>query len=122
MFTLIVGSVLTAFVLYVVVRLIYVIFVNVRNGMLFRTMLAEKVNSLRLSRMLAALGIDVGKYLHEEQVLDIEHQIDRCTSCENTETCDDQLQQGTVETSNIGYCNNESDLKSMLASKPDIKN
>ena len=116
-FTLIAGSALVAFTLYVGLRLAYVIYINVKNGMLFRSLLSKKVGSLRLGKMLTALGINVDKYLHEEKVLNIENQIERCTQCENTDACDDNLDNGTISIDSIDYCNNESDLKSMVSSK-----
>ena len=121
-FTLIAGSALVAFTLYVGLRLAYVIYANVKNGMLFRTLLAKRVGNLRLGKMLTALGINVDKYLHEEKVLDIEAQIERCTACENTDTCDDNLQNDAISIDTIDYCNNESDLKSMLSSKAGLEN
>ena len=120
-FTLIAGSILVAFTLYVGFRLASVIFANVKNGMLFRSLLSKRVNSLRLGKMLAALGVNVDKYLHEEKVLDIENQIERCTQCENTDACDDNLEKGTISIDSIDYCNNESDLKSMASAKASLE-
>ena len=116
-FTVIIGGFLALFVLYVIMRMSYVIMRNVVVGMEFRKNLARKVESLRLNKMLAALGIDVSNYLHSERVIDIEAQIDRCSACENTETCDDQLAKGSIAASNIDYCNNEESLQQIVASK-----
>ena len=117
-FTVIFGGFLVLFVLYVIFRMSYVIMRNVIIGMEFRKKLATKVNDLRLNKMLSALGIDINSYLHSERVLDIEEHIDRCASCENTDTCDDQLASGNVQVSNIDYCNNEESLQQIVASKP----
>ena len=116
-FTLIVGGILGLFVLYVIMRMSYVIMRNVIVGMEFRKRLAQQVNALRLNRMLAALGIDVNSYLHKERIIDIEEQIDKCASCQNTETCDDQLARGTITAGTIDYCNNEEALQQIVASK-----
>ena len=91
---------------------------NVIVGMEFRNSLARKVDALRLNKMLAALGIDINRYLHSERVIDIEEHIDKCASCNNTETCDDQLAKGSIQASNIDYCNNEKSLQQIIASKP----
>ena len=120
-FTIIAGSALVAFTAYVGFRLAYVIYANVKNGMLIRSLLSKRVGNLRLSKMLAALGVNVDKYLHEEKVLDIENQIERCTQCENTDICDENLQKGTITVDTIDYCNNESDLKSMLSPKAGLE-
>jgi hypothetical protein len=117
-FTVIIGSILVMFLLYVIMRMSYVMMRNVVVGMEFRKSLARKVNALRLNKMLAALGIDTNSYLHSERVIDIEEHIDRCSSCENTEICDDQLAKGTIQANNIDYCNNEESLQHIVADKP----
>ena len=117
-FTVIIGSILALFILYVIMRMSYVIMRNVIVGMEFRKKLARKVDALRLNKMLAALGIDINSYLHTERVIDIEEHIDKCATCNNTETCDDQLAKGTIQASNIDYCNNEKSLQQIIASKP----
>ena len=116
-FSVIVGGILALFMLYVLLRMSYVIMRNVIVGMEFRKNLARQVNALRLNKMLTALGIDINSYLHSERVIDIEQQIDKCASCENTETCDDQLSKGTVQAGNIDYCNNEKSLQQIVTSK-----
>ena len=68
-FTVIIGSILALFVLYVIMRMSYVIMRNVIVGMEFRNKLARKVDALRLNKMLAALGIDINSYLHSERKL-----------------------------------------------------
>lgn len=103
--------------LYVIMRMSYVIMRNVVVSMEFRKSLARKVNDLRLNRMLEALGIDVNSYLHSERILDIEEQIDKCSSCQNTETCDDQLAKGSITADSIDYCNNEQSLHQILATR-----
>ena len=116
-FTVIIGSILALFVLYVIMRMSYVIMRNVIVGIEFRKNLARKVDALRLNKMLAALGIDIKSYLHSERVIDIEEHIDKCATCQSTETCDDQLASGTIQASNIDYCNNEESLQKIVASK-----
>lgn len=116
--TVIIGGALGLFMLYVILRMSYVIMRNVIVGMEFRKALAGKVDALRLNKMLAALGIDINSYLHSERVIDIEEHIDRCASCDNTETCDDQLAKGSIQPDNIDYCNNEATLQRIVAGKP----
>jgi hypothetical protein len=115
--TIIAGGILAVFMLYVIMRMSYVIMRNVIVGMEFRKNLARQLNALRLNKMLAALGIDVNNYLHKERVIDIEQQIDKCSSCQNTDICDDQLSKGTIKASNIDYCNNEEALQHIVATK-----
>ena len=115
--SIIIGGFLALFLLYVIVRMSYVIMRNVIVGMQFRKQLARKVEALRLNRMLAALGIDLSSYLHSERVLDIEEHIDRCSACDNTETCDDQLAKGSIQVDSIDYCNNEKSLQQIVDGK-----
>jgi hypothetical protein len=116
-FTIIAGGILGLFMLYVVMRMSYVIMRNVIVGMEFRKNLARQINALRLNKMLAALGIDVNSYLHQERVIDIEEQIGKCSACQNTAICDDQLAKGTIQPGNIDYCNNEEALQHIVAGK-----
>ena len=116
--TVIIGGALALFMLYVIMRMSYVIMRNVIVGIEFRKNLAHQVNALRLNKMLAALGIDINSYLHSERVIDIEEHIDKCSACQNTETCDDQLNQGTIQADTIDYCNNEESLQHIVAAKP----
>jgi len=116
-FTIIVGGALALFVLYVIMRMSYVIMRNVIVSMEFRKNLARKLHALRLNKMLGALGIDVNSYLHSERVIDIEEQIDKCSACQNTDTCDEQLANGSITVSSIDYCNNEQSLQNIVAGK-----
>ena len=115
--TVIIGGALALFMLYVIMRMSYVIMRNVIVGIEFRKNLARQVNALRLNKMLAALGIDINSYLHSERVIDIEEHIDKCSACQNTETCDDQLNKGTIQADTIDYCNNETALQQIVATK-----
>jgi hypothetical protein len=116
-FTLIAGGILGLFLLYVIMRMSYVIMRNVIVSIEFRKKLASKVHALRLNNMLGALGIDVNRYLHSERILDIEEHIDKCASCQNTDTCDDQLAQASITVGNIDYCNNAQALQQIVANK-----
>jgi hypothetical protein len=116
-FTLVAGGILGLLLLYVIMRMSYVIMRNVTVSMEFRKNLASTVHTLRLNNMLGALGIDVNRYLHNERILDIEEHIDKCTSCQNTDTCDEQLAQGSITASNIDYCNNAQALQQIVTSK-----
>jgi len=84
---------------------------NVRAGEKYRKGLAEKVNRLRLGKMLAALGVDIDVYLNSERSIDIQQHIDRCAACDNTVECDDRLAGQDIDPDNIGFCNNEASLR-----------
>ena len=84
---------------------------NVRAGEKYRKGLAETVNRLRLGKMLAALGVDIDRYLNSERSLDIQQHIDRCNTCDNTAECDDRLARRDIDPDRIGFCNNEASLR-----------
>jgi hypothetical protein len=77
----------------------------------FSVLLAEKVNRLRLGKMLAALGVDIDVYLNSERSLEIQQHIDRCAACGNTAECDDKLAKQDIDPDHIGFCNNEASLR-----------
>lgn len=118
-------NILTAFVagLLVILTLTFAgllvsaIVFNVKAGKKYRRSLAEKIDQLRLSRMLTALGVDMNTYLHTERVVDIQQQMDRCSACENTGKCDDQLSGGSISADEIGFCNNEESLQKMTGDR-----
>jgi hypothetical protein len=109
--SIVIGGLLAVLALTFAVLLVSAIVFNVNAGKKYRRSLANRVNQLRLSRMLGALGIDVDTYLHTERIVDIQEQMDRCSACDNLETCDDQLSKGTVDAADIGFCNNEQSLQ-----------
>jgi hypothetical protein len=87
---------------------------NLNAGKKYRQTLARDIDKLRLSRMLAALGIDVSSYLHSERIVDIEQQMGRCSACTRTADCDEQLAGGAIEADAIGFCNNEQSLQKVV--------
>jgi len=99
------------------VSLFLAIVFNVRVGIKYREPLAKKLDTLRLSKMLSALGISTTEYLHTENIVTINEQMERCSECVNTEECDDNLSKDTIDVDGIDYCNNESSLKDILTKK-----
>ena len=112
--TVITVSLLGVFFATVVVLLLLITIFNLSAGAEYREPLARSVQSLRLNKMLCALGIDTYKYLHKENAVVIKQQIERCTECVNTTECDEELSNGTVDISNIDYCGNKESLKKIL--------
>ena len=87
---------------------------NMRVGTRYRARLAQQLDSLRLSKMLSALGIDTNTYLHSQRVVDINNHMERCLQCDNTEQCDDNIESNNINTENISYCKNEESLKDVV--------
>lgn len=94
---------------------------NMKVGARYRARLAQQLGSLRLSKMLTALGIDTNTYLHSQRVVDINNHMERCLQCDNTDQCDDNIESDTVNTENIKYCSNESSLKDIIATEISTK-
>jgi len=99
------------------VSLFTAIIFNLKVGIKYREPLANKLNALRLSKMLSALGISTAEYLHTENIVKINEQMDRCSECVNTEECDDNLANDNIDVDGIDFCNNESSLKDMVSKK-----
>lgn len=116
---LIAFGVLALLVLTFMVLLPVAIVFNMKAGMKYRQDLARRIDRLRLSRMLVALGIDVNEYLASQPGLDIQSQMERCSACDNTEECDDKLADNAIDAGHIGFCNNEESLRELVRNQRD---
>ena len=109
--TIVVGGALALLLALFVFRLSYTILVNLINGRKFHHSLQQEFDRLRLSNMLAALGINKTEYIYQTSVRDIHQQMKSCSDCSNTDECDEKLATSNLDVSEIGFCNNEADLK-----------
>lgn len=80
---------------------------NVKQGRVVRHKLAERVESLRMSKMLAALGIDFSSYLHQIPLNKISESMNKCDDCSTLDQCDDKLQQEIIKPEEIDFCPNQ---------------
>ncbi|MGD2118968.1 MAG: DUF6455 family protein [Chromatiales bacterium] len=88
---------------------------NLKAAEKYREDFAARLDELRLSKMLAALGIDTAEYLHNERLVDIHQHMKNCEQCDNTDACDAKLADNASTTADcIGYCNNESHLQQIV--------
>jgi len=110
-FSLIVAILLGFFVALLIVLLFTAIIFNMKKGRKYRQALAKKIEQLRLSKMLVALGIAPNAYLHDEHLTEINKHLERCEACENTEQCDEALATNNVNPAEISFCNNEQSLQ-----------
>ena len=117
LFSLIVAGLLTMLTLAFAVMLVSAIVFNMKSGKKYRGSLARRIDQLRLSKMLSALGIDINSYLHTQGIVDIQKHMDRCSACENTSTCDEQLATGDIKASAIEFCDNEKALQEIARNK-----
>lgn len=108
---MIVGGVLALLLANFIFRLIYTISTNVINGRKFHLALEQEFNKLRLSKMLSALGINKTAYIYQTKVKDIHQQMKSCSSCENTDECDEELSTPNVDITKLKFCKNEAELK-----------
>lgn len=106
---------------YFIVNLIIRIGSNVITGKTYRQALQLELANLRLNRMLAALGINRERYLHQQNTRDIHQHMQRCRDCGNTAICDEKLSAQVVDQKDIEYCNNADALTSIITrqEKPD---
>jgi hypothetical protein len=111
MISIVIGGLLAVLTLAFTVLLVSAIIFNVKAGKKYRKSLANSVHQLRLSKMLTALGVDLDAYLHTERMVDIQQHMDRCSTCENVEKCDDQLSRGELDAAELSFCNNEQSLQ-----------
>jgi len=117
LFSLIVAGLLTVLTLAFGAMLVSAIVFNVSAGKKYRQSLATRIDQLRLSKMLSALGIDVNRYLHTQSTVDIRKHMDRCSACDKTDTCDEQLAAGNIKATDIDFCNNEKSLQDITRNK-----
>ena len=110
---MIVGGALVLLVSGFVLRLSYTIMINLINGRKFHHALEQEFNRLRLGKMLTALGINKTAYIYQTNVNDIHKQMNSCSACTNTDTCDEKLATPGVDISEIEFCNNEEHLKAI---------
>ena len=110
---MIVGSALVLLVTVFAIRLSYTILINLINGRKFHRALEQEFSRLRLSNMLTALGISRTDYLYQTSVKDIHQQMKGCSDCTNTDECDEKLATPDVNVTEIEFCNNEADLKTI---------
>lgn len=99
-----------AFLMYYAVMLVVRVRRNYLAGSGFRESLLLQVTSIRIGKMMDALGINKVLYLHQETVIDINNHISHCAECNNTAVCDEKLDSQSVSSESIDFCNNEESL------------
>ncbi len=110
--SIVISGVLAAMLAVLAIGLPVAILRNLKKGHERRRLLAERVEALRLGKMLDGLGADRNRYLHVERVADIEQQMRRCGDCDATERCDDLLEkEPSVQPEAVEFCPNMDELK-----------
>ncbi|OOG20777.1 hypothetical protein B1C78_17035 [Thioalkalivibrio denitrificans] len=95
--------------LALIIALAWAISANMREGLLFRSGLARRLEELRLQRLMALLGLDPNRYLHAARIVDVERHMRTCKECEETARCDDALDKETPDAL-AGRCANYREL------------
>ena len=111
--TVIVGGALLVMVSWFMLRLSYTVAMNLINGRKFHHALDQEFSKLRLNNMLTALGISKTAYIYQTSVKDIHRQMKSCSDCTNTDECDEKLSKPDIDITEIEFCNNEEDLKTI---------
>ena len=83
---------------------------NMQQGREVRELLAKRVEGLRMSRMLSALGVNFNSYLHKVPLHRINESMRNCESCPTTGQCDEVLKQESVTPQEIDFCPNQNCL------------
>ena len=92
---------------------------NVREGKVVREQLALRVENLRMSKMLRALGLDFSKYLYSVPLTKISHSMNNCDKCDATDQCDEKLKQPEIKPDEIDFCPNHECLGKFKELKQD---
>lgn len=108
---MIVGGILVLLLSGFILRLSYTIAMNLIKGRKFHHSLEKEFDRLRLSNMLAAVGINKTAYIYQTNVNDIHRQMDNCSACANTDECDTNLAKPELDVTEIEFCNNEAELR-----------
>ena len=87
---------------------------NVLHGLTFHESLLAQISDLRLGKMMDGLGINKTRYVQQENILDIHDHMNRCNACENTTTCDENLDNRQVDVKSLDYCTNEATLQDLI--------
>ena len=103
-----------ALAVYIIIGLFRSIMKSSRQGETFYQNLIDRIEQLRMHKMLQALGIDEKEYTHSNQVNEIEMHMNRCRECSNTEQCDSELESGEIKHADQ-YCPNNEDLLNSAA-------
>ncbi len=81
----------------VTVQLVRALAGNVTNGKRVREELADQINELPFSNMLAVEGVDQNALLHRVSLVDVRQDIVRCNGCDEKQACKnllDDIEQG----------------------------
>ncbi len=79
---------------------------NVKQGKVVREQLAQRIESLRMSKMLKAMGLDFSKYLYDVPLSKINNSMNNCENCDSIKQCDEKLQQEVITPEEIDFCPN----------------
>lgn len=80
---------------------------NMKQGQLVREQLAQRVETLRMSKMLKALGLDFRGYLYRVPLSKISSSMKNCENCSTTDQCDEMLKQPEIDPAQIDFCPNQ---------------
>ena len=88
------------------VGFVWLISRSISQGADVRVELAQRVESLRMSKMLKKFGLDFDHYLHQVPLSQIKKSMNNCENCTTTQQCDEALKQEVVDPQAIEFCPN----------------
>ena len=75
----------------------------------YRQNLRQRINDLRIRRMLESLGVSSKRYMRKALIADVETHLNRCQQCPNTPECDAALGKGDTSKGDA-FCPNFREL------------
>lgn len=83
---------------------------NTQKRREMRKILLSRIETLRLPKMLQALGISFSNYFFKVSVDEIDKCITHCEECPSTELCDKKLKLPELNPGDIDFCNSQEHL------------
>ena len=117
-YTIIIIGLFASLSLVAVAYFFTAIYKNFKAGQLFRKELANRIERLRLNKMLEKKQIKLNRYIHELPVHQIENQIRNCETCIEGIFCDQILSHDNVLITNYSFCPNIKTLDNLSRDKP----
>lgn len=95
-----IGIAFTVMIVYFYVRIKN----NMQHGRMARKHVTEHANSVRMSKMLSAMNLELSDYLHLLPLTTVNKSLVLCESCEKASQCDKALAQGSSDLDSVTFC------------------
>lgn len=79
---------------------------NYQNSQLIRKQIGHQIEQMPFGKMLQKHKVDATSLLHKVSLTEIDSEIRTCQSCIKTVECNEALQSGTTDSSELSFCPN----------------